>query len=998
MASRQNYCQLLGLNPLKESGYTPEAISKKIDSKHDKWANDSRNKQNDTEQRFKAERLVEMTGDMRRVMSDPMLRRKEFTEGQTALKGKVQKLRMDCIILSDGSYICLPGSADAYTKKLHWEGVTKSDVLKLAGIKEGSPPKPVNDKILNAYKGLRSVDSYTPMEMLNALINHPNLEIDLNPLSEGSSFSQVRNAFDICDKRVNSVRPDILPEQDSYIQAMRSVKLVLEPDKELSTLIAYGKCNRALVPVMDTIEQEYTTQLSRGYIDELLNARLPRDVDSGMAIVILQQFCYKKKIAANFSETDSSMIRCPDCGNMVQAGPNTVYCPACGKNFKTVCPACNTAQQSKNTVCIKCGFNFKEGMQKADRLALEFRMNMQSGKIGKADKALANLRDLFPGYTGLSGMAVELEKSKADIASSRKFIMELYARGKYYESKTSIENLISKFPDVVDGDIELKQKYSECSTRYSNAEIQCQKAAVADSKAKRMECYVNASEICPDHPVAKAKLRDDPPSGPADPVGTLGERSFTIKFMPPADSAGITYCIYREKNSLPNVTEDTRPLTEIPTTVYVDKTLDPGVEYFYSVYSKRWGILSKEGAHIGPVMTISEVDNVTIDPIDGGLRIMYEKPRGASKVRLWRSDGKDGAGIGTEIALNGATVYDDIGLIGGRKYYYLFVAEYQGRNKVERSQGVIFSETTVDAPQPVRDLKIGWNKSDGTYTAKWTTTEHVVLYSSPKKYNLSGNMVSMEDIKSWMVEIKPEVEYMDGMKFSLPDGAVQYIYPIIPRGRVGIRGTELLVANLKPFRDVEYILSNKDCIITMAWPEDAIEAKLAISDGSEIKTLSDANAEIKTIRREEYMEDKQIRIPMGKSRKKCINIFAIYKLNSETRPSRGIVIEVNSGDSKKVRYTMNRERGGVALDISTEPGVYELPPMMLVQSSTGIPLKRTDGEVVWRSNGPVPIQNGRGVVQAACAGLSDPKRCRLFLKNDSDYYDFRFVHPLYGSD
>lgn len=998
MATRPNYCQLLGLNPLKESTYTPEAIAKKIDSKHDKWANDSRNKQNDTEQRFKAERLVGMTEDIRRVMNDPILRRKEFADGQTVLKGRVQKLRMDCVILSDGSYVCLPGSADSYTKKLHWEGITKSDVLKMAGIKEGNPPKPTNEKILNAYKGLRSVDSYTPIEMLNALINHPNLEIDLNPLSEGSSFSQIRNAFDICDKRVNSVRPDILPEQDSYIQAMRSVKLVLEPDKELSTLIAYGKCNRALVPVMDTIEQEYTTQLSRGYIDELLNARLPRDVDSAMAIQILQMFCFKKKIAANFSETDSNMIRCPECGNMVQAGPNTVFCPACGKNFKTVCPACNTPQQSKNTVCIKCGFNFKEGMQKADRLALEFRMNMQSGKINKADKALANLKDLFPGYTGLSGMAVELEKAKSDIASSRKFVMDSYSRARYYEAKCAVEALVTKFPDIMDSDIELKQKYADCSSRYASAEVQCHKAGLCDTKTKRMECYVNASELCPDHPVAKAKLREDPPSGPADPIGTLGERSFTIKFMPPADAAGITYCIYRERNSLPIVTEDTRPLTEIPTTVYVDKTLDPGVEYYYSVYSKRWGILSKEGAHIGPVMTISEVDNVTISPIDGGLRIMYEKPRGSSRVRLWRSDGKDGSGIGTEIALNGATVYDDIGLVGGRKYYYLFVAEYQGRNKIERSQGVIFSETTVDAPQPVRDLKIGWNKSDGTYTAKWTTTEHVVLYSSAKKLNLSGNMVSMDDIKSWMTEIKPKVEYMDGMKFSLPDGAVQYIYPIIPRGRVGIRGTELLVANLKPFRDVEYIISNKDCIITMAWPDNAIEAKLAISDGSEVRTLSDANAEIKTIRREEYMDEKQIRIPMGKSRKKCINIFAIYKLNSETRPSRGIVIEVNSGDSKKVRYTMNRERGGVALDLSTEPGVYELPPMMLVQSTTGIPLKRTDGEVVWRSNGPVPVQNGRGVVQAECTGLSDPKRCRLFLANDSDYYDFRFIHPLYRSD
>ena len=62
--TRQNYCQLLGLNPLKESSYSTDAILKKIETKRGKWANDSRNKQNDTEQRFKSERLVEMTSDM----------------------------------------------------------------------------------------------------------------------------------------------------------------------------------------------------------------------------------------------------------------------------------------------------------------------------------------------------------------------------------------------------------------------------------------------------------------------------------------------------------------------------------------------------------------------------------------------------------------------------------------------------------------------------------------------------------------------------------------------------------------------------------------------------------------------------------------------------------------------------------------------------------------------------------------------------------------------
>lgn len=991
---RQNYCQLLGLNPLKESTYSTEAILKKIETKKGKWANDSRNKQNDTSQRFKSERLVEMTSDMERVMKDPVLKRKEFSDAQSVLKGKAQKLRMDCIILSDGTYLAPPGVADSYTKKLHWESITKNDILKLAGIKEGAPPKPASEKVLNAYKGLRSVDAYTPIEMLNTLIGHPNLEIDLSPLSDGSSFSQIRNAFEVCDKRVNSVRPDFLPEQDSYIQAMRSVKLVLEPDKELSTLIAYGKCNRALVPVMDTIEQEYTRQITRKYVDELLNAHLTKDIDSEMAILILESFCYKKKLAANFSDAESTMIRCPECGNMVPAGPNTVFCPACGKNFKTVCPACGTAQLSRNQICVKCGFNFKEGMQKAERLALDFRMNMQKGKVGKAEKSLVQLKDTYSGYNGITGMELELQKAKNNMATIRKLIMDSYSKGRYTEAKSACESLVEQYPDALNDDLELRQKYGDCVNRYNSAEIYCKKASLADSKPQRMAMYVAAVELCPDHPVAKSKLREDPPLGPADAYGKLGDRSFTIKFMAPADATGVTYCIYREKNSLPRISDDTRPLAEVPTTVYVDKTLEPGVEYYYSVYSKRWGILSKEGAHLGPVMTISEVDTVTLEPIDGGLRIMYEKPRGATRVRLWRTDGS-GSGIGTEIALNGQTVYDDIGLAGGKKYHYLFVAEYEGRNKIERSQGVVFSGTTVDAPKPVKDMKIKWNKSDGTYTAKWSTTEQVTLYYTPKKITIPGNMVKMEDIVSWMKPIEPIMEYSDGMRFSLPDGSVQYIYPIIPRGKVGIKGTEVLVANLKPFRDVEKTISNKDCIITMAWPDEAVEAKLVISNG-EARGLDDIDAEIKTVRREEYMDERQIRIPMGHSAKKCINIFALYKINDEMIASRGIAVDVYSSECRKVRYTVKQERGGMRMEFFTDSDISEIPPIIAVQVTEGIPLKRTDGEVIWRSHNPVQLTQGTGSLTIQCKNLEDPAKMRLFFENDADYNMFRFVHPLYN--
>lgn len=996
---RNNYCQLLGLNPLKETSYTVEAILKKIETKKGKWANESRNKQNDTEQRFKAERLVNATADMERVMKDPLLRRREFTEAAQELKGKAQKIRQDCVILTDGTYLVLPGVAEPFAKKLHWEGVTKADIVKLAGVKEGQPPKPVSDKVLNAYKGLRGVDVYSPIELLNNLITHPNLEINLDPLSDGSSPSQIRNAFEVCDKRVNSVRPDILPEQDSYIQTLRVVKLVLEPDKELSSLISYGKCNKALVPVMETIEEEYNNQqLTRKYIDELMSVHLTREVDNSMAIQILQAFCFKKKIAANFSHADSSMMRCPECGHMVPAGPDTSFCPACGKNFKTVCPACNTPQQSNNSRCIKCGFDFKEGMQKAKSLEMSFRMNIQGGHLARAEKDLNNLRDTFASYPGLNSLQGQLTKAQTSVMSMTKNIGDSYNKKRFFDVKTATESLIEQYPEILKEDPELKHRYEDARRHFDAAEMYCQKAAVAETRDQRMAQYVSAVEMCSDHPTARNKLREQPPQGPADPIGRIGEKNFLLKFEPPADSANVTYCIYRERNSLPsNITEDTRPIAEIPSTSFNDRTVEPGVEYYYSVYSKRWGVLSREGAHIGPIMILSEVENVHIEPIDGGLRIMYEKPRGCTRVRLWRTEDSSGNGTGIEIALNGETVYDDTGLTGGKKYYYLFVAEYEARNRVERSAGNMFAAIPVDAPQPVKDMQIRWNKSDGSFTAKWSTKEQVDLYITPKRISIPGKLVKMDDIRSWMTKVEPIQEYADGARFMLPDGAVQYVYPIIPRGKMGVKGTEAMVANVKPFRDVKTTLSNRDCILTMIWPPEAIEAKVVISN-NEVRDLNDVNAEILTVRREEYQEEKLIRIPMGKSVKKCLNIFAIYRVGDEDIPSRGLAVDVYSAECKKVRYNVKEDRSGTTLEITTDKSVTELPQIIAVQVDVGIPLKRCDGEVVWRSDQTVRLSGGAAQITIPKGKIGDIKRMRLFFDNEENYYLYRFVHPLYRRD
>ena len=988
-----NYCQLLGLDPYNENKYTPEAISKKIDTMEVKWANEFRNKQNDTGQRFKYHKMMEQIPDIRRCMSDPTLKKKVFAEGKKSLEGKCQRLKLDCVILADGKYVILPGILDGFLKKLRWEGLDKKQVLRLANISDGGIPKPISEKVINAFTNLTTVDAYTPAEMLNALITNPDLEIKCDPLTEASSLAQIRTAFELCEKRVNSVRQEILPDQDSYISVLRSLKLIIDSDSEMKDLINYGRCYKALEPVMEMIEREYTgQQITRTYIDDLMNIYV-RGLDQDMCIFILESFCYKKKIAANFSKSDSSMIRCPECDNLVPGGKNTMFCPYCGKNFKIACPQCGTPQMSNNMICIKCGFNFKEGESKANELALSFRMDIQEGNLTKAEKDLITLRATYATFEGIAAMEAQLSKEQGTFGTLRNMLVDSYKSNRFFSAKNAGDTILEQYPNEMQNYPDVKQKFDDSVQRVGNADLYCQKAAGIEDRNEMLALYVSAAEECPDHPTAKGVLKQYPPAGPVDPSGKVSSNNLMIKFEAPLDNKGLTYVIYRERNSLPNVNEETRPLAEIPGTTFTDKTLEPGVEYYYSVYSKRWGVLSREAAHFGPVMILAEVEKVTIDQIDGGLRLMYVKPRGATRVRVWRAD--DSGGTNMEIPLNGETVYDDVGLKGGLKYHYLFVAEYETRNRTERSQGVIFSETPLDAPKPVRDMGISWNKNDGTYTARWSTTNPVKLFCSEKKYTIQGNMVKMDDIRSWMTEIKPVQEYKDGMRFSLPDGTVQFIYPIIPLGAMGIKGTEMMIANLRPFRDVEKMLSGKDCLLTMTWPENAVSAKLVIST-SDVKDYNDPTAEIMTVRREEYDEDKMIRIPMGKAPKKCINIFATYNIGNETLHSRGIVIDVYSAECKKVRYTVESTRKGSSIELTTDEDIETIPEIAMIHVDVGIPLRKEDGETIWSSGGPIQFTEGKCKMNIDLKGHTDIEHMRVFFLNEEDYNLFRFIHPLYG--
>ncbi|MCL1979424.1 MAG: zinc ribbon domain-containing protein [Methanomassiliicoccaceae archaeon] len=1001
-SDRENYCRLIGLNPLKESSYTYDAIEKKIAAKESKWTKESKDKQNDLDRRFQIGKWLDMVPEMRRVMKDPALRSREFEDGKKILKSKASRLNRDSIILHDGSRVLLPGTAENLVKKLQWDGISKDDLINLAGIKKTSVPPVVSEKVISAFKGLQEVHAFTPMDVLNDLIKNPDLEININPLDEGSTLTQIRSAFDSCEKRVNSVRQEILPNQDSYIQTLRSLKLLLSSDQDLSNLVKYGKCMRILGPAKLMMDEDYGQPFTREYIDEIINKYIRHtNADSSMAISILEEYCVKKKYLSNFSSKESKLTTCSHCGALVESGDNIMYCSVCGGGIRTKCPQCGTGQASGNRACMKCGFDFQDGLNKAKELEKKFRIALSYGMIDEAANCITKIERTYSTYPSLQEMKNELKPLSSKYNELINSIDLFYKQRKYYALRSAVDDAKLDFTKILNNP-EIERKYEEASQKIIEADNTCDRAASSKDQSNAMMMYVTAIEMCPDHPIAKAKMKEHPPESPADAVAQVREGKVLLKFAVPEDRAGMTFCIFRGKDSLPVVTDDSTPLAEIPGSVYLDKTTEPGIDTYYAVYSKRWGILSREAASCGPVMVFKEVEVVSIEPIEGGLRIIYEKPKGASKVRIWRKEGTSAAGVGEEVEImhGGETVIDDYGLKGGVKYYYLLVAEYKNKGRTERSMGNVVSFTTTKFPEPIRDMEIRWNKADGSFTAKWKSKERVSLYSSPNKVNLFGRMVKLDDLNAWMKEIQPLEAYENGMRFLLPDGAVQYIYPMIPAGKVAVRGKEILVANLKPFRDVEKRMSGNDCDVTMTWPMGADSAILAIKESAAASGPDDLDAERITITRDAYNKDKMVRIPMGNSKKRTVTLYAVYDVSGERMTSRGMSIDIYSGASSKVRYSMTLEGSSkaeskVILSIDTDSGTRELPPMTAIAVQDGIPLKIWDGESIWSSNRPVALNSGRATIMFTVKTKVDISKVRLFFVNEEDYNLFKFIHPLY---
>ena len=678
MPLEECYCQILGINPYKENEYDERKLDGIIKKASDRWAKESTNI--DDNVRLTASKRIEMQSDIADAMLEPESRRKEFEEGRRRLKSKLMPLLKKCIIMEDGRIYAFPKAVNDQLAKIGWDGITSEDVPEILDLQEGRPESPISSNVSSSFNYIQNVKASTPAEALNSLIANPKLKIQCHRLTDTSGVSSVKGAMAECYTRLGFVKLTDFPEQNTYIECLRKLKAL--SDDELESLIKYSRCYRDLMPAMDALMGE-CAYITRDQIDGLL----PSTIDPDMAIPILESFCYKKSIGANFSKKESSLVRCPFCLSLLKGGDDAMVCPNCGMAIRAKCPRCKKVQDCTNKVCISCGFDFVKDTERARRLAVSFRTNLKKGNVRAARADLAAIKDSYSENIKVETLEYELQRCSEDLDQYSTAATKAYKNGRYYAALRAFNDLSKKYPEVLPNNPELDTMRRSAEDCFELAQESCLAANKTTDKKEKLDLYIKAAEHCMDHPAARLFLRDYPPQSVTDCEAVATKAgTIMIKFTPPADSKGVSYCIYRG-TEIPAPTEDTDPFEVISKhkaeTGYEDKTVESGVKYHYILCSRRWGVLSRPMQHIGPVVAFENVKKVSLDSTEEGFHISFERPPRAYAVRISRCLKGDEENC-TDIDVGDKNECDDFCLVGN-VYIYYFWTEYKVGNVIESS-------------------------------------------------------------------------------------------------------------------------------------------------------------------------------------------------------------------------------------------------------------------------------------------------------------------------
>ncbi len=649
--------------------------------------------------------------------------------------------------------------------------LSESEILKLLGAK-------VKQKRIFTYKddGIQELESEKMKQIAEKLRILGKKHIyDFLGVSPSAPLEQISNAVSSKFKWVtgNSNKTDpIVNATDGLI------KLCTPIFKDEKSRRSYDKAieNEGFSSVREAIEMMKfgSKYISPSQYKQLLDTCTQNGITKDKAEYLIYTTAEKAGIDIDEGSV-GGMITCRYCGALNEH--STHSCRSCGMPVKVKCPKCGKESADDDYRCTKCGFSLIE-MKDARIHITMARAAISGNSIDDAEKELLLAARFWPNCPDICTLEKEITEKKKSIQGVLGKINELCSKKYYYAA----QQYLSVLP------LNHAQR-KEIESAVNNADALIAKANNASNTNEQIDCYMQALLICSDCAVAKEKLQLTPPTAPtnikAEVIGGIIHVEWTK-----LQSQYIQYVLIRKANGRPSSLKDGEVICETLNNAVDDAKSEPGISYYYAVYSKCGDVCSPHAAITSaPALTVADINpnSIALDIQETQIGFSIPFPSKAKSVEIYRD--------GTLIKNLTGTSYMDVNLTPEQSYTYKFVTIYEDCNQKRfSSAGVTQVVKPMSPPKPVKlvmteendIVKLSWEKpSKGT----------LCIYESDKSFDiLENNKVNIDNLKYRQLDVSGN-SYQLRKNFS----GVKYFLPVTVQGNIGVAGKALkLVSVIKP--------------------------------------------------------------------------------------------------------------------------------------------------------------------------------------------------------
>ena len=726
---------------------------------------------------------------------------------------------------------------------------------------------------------------------------------------------------------------------------------------------------------------------------ERIRATLKLDIDK--VELYLAAGLKEYKIIVGGSEDagmDLEICPYPECGRayQVQKGRPTTSCPHCGKPLEVVCWNCGGKMPftSKQKTCPTCR-STQQGKTMFDaRMAdIEKLLRQPVPSIPDLQTALSNLVNAAPNYKSAPKGYAATKIGEYEKVINDKIQEERTTGAKYRGDIQKVQNLMNgkMYQQAQNAAMKLRTTYGTYNAANTNgliadidkvlAQAQAQVRNAKTYEAQRnvdmvISSAAKALDICADYNEARMILQKYPPEAPkAIRMSLVNGNAVRIDWDKSASQLMTTYTIIKQVGSKPIKPEDGTELdSKLTINFYEDQNIAAATPYYYAVYAERCGVRSNLVSTPSPAVVLLDVANLQQQLVQDKIQVTWDCPHNVKAVEVWKKEGPvapSGVGDGVQVKTDGLKGFTDTQCAYENSYLIHCVYEIGG--KKQYSRGLRRTMKKFESLQKIENPKMDQQiTGEFVFTCDSQPNQKIKMIYAKEKIACRTDeimqMINYNSICKGCGTIAHHYDNNQNIAFSLPEGQVCWVYPMVYNEQLFMLSKPYLLNNINGLRNLTYTETQGTVMIRGTISNETKNLIVKISGTDFPKTVDDPGEKF-VITKEQFVRDGGISVKLKTNTINYISVFVELEkdgVRTVTKPTRVGDQPIDYREKVMVRYALNYKvspRGNfpVTVEFAADSPV-ELPKLCLVKGSPR-PMSKNAGELV-NTIEPAKLQKG----------------------------------------